>query len=89
MSAASYEAPPEAFEMQEVTNEDIPLMPLVIKTLFISNATGENLSNVRKLLYKVRGHGITSPVGASLYSDLYRLHPVLRPLPLPPSHTSV
>lgn len=42
--------------MQEVAGEDIPLMPLVIKTLFISCSTGENLSNVRKLLYKVRGH---------------------------------
>ena len=54
-STSSYEAPPEAFEMQEVAGEDIPLMPLVIKTLFISCSTGENLSNVRKLLYKVRG----------------------------------
>ena len=52
---ASYEPPPEAFEMQEVAHEDIPLMPLVIKTLFVSNATGDNLNNVKKLLYKVSG----------------------------------
>lgn len=51
---ASHELPPEAFEMQEVTNEDIPIMPLVVKTLFVSNFTGENISNVRRLLYKVR-----------------------------------
>ena len=54
MFAASHELPPpEAFEMQDVTNEDIPIMPLVVKTLFVSNATGENVSNVRRLLYKV------------------------------------
>ena len=51
---ASHELPPEAFEMQDVTSEDIPIMPLVIKTLFVSNLTGENISNVRRLLYKVR-----------------------------------
>ena len=52
---SSYEPPPEAFEIQELTKEDIPIMPLVVKTLFVSNTTGENLSNVRKLIYKVRG----------------------------------
>lgn len=51
---SSYEPPPEAFEIQEVSSEDIPIMPLVVKTLFISNASGENISNIRKLLYKVR-----------------------------------
>lgn len=55
MSTTSYEPPPEAFEMQDVASEDIPLMPLVIKTLFICTSTGENISNVRKLLYKVMG----------------------------------
>ena len=63
----SHELPPEAFEMQEVTNEDIPIMPLVVKTLFVSNATGENVSNVRKLIYKVRDHQSSWP------SDLFYL----------------
>ena len=49
----AHEAPPEAFEIQECTNEDIPLMPLVIKTLFVSNLTGENVSGLKKLIYKV------------------------------------
>ena len=53
LEAAAQEVPPEAFEVQEVTNEDIPLMPLVIKTLFVSNVTGENVSSLRKLIYKV------------------------------------
>ena len=54
MFVASHELPHEAFDMQEVTSEDIPIMPLVVKTLFVSNSTGENISNVRRLLYKVR-----------------------------------
>ena len=54
MFVASHELPPEAFEMQDITSEDIPIMPLVVKTLFVSNLTGENISNVRRLLYKVR-----------------------------------
>ena len=54
MFLSSHELPPEAFEMQEVTSEDIPIMPLVVKTLFVSSLTGENVSNVRKLLYKVK-----------------------------------
>lgn len=54
MFVASHELPPEAFEMQDVASEDIPIMPLVVKTLFVSNLTGENISNVRRLLYKVR-----------------------------------
>lgn len=50
----SYEAPPQqAFEMQEVIGEEIPLMPLIIKVHFISTTTGEGIPNLRKTLYKV------------------------------------
>ena len=49
----SYEVPQQAFEMQAVTEEEIPLMPLIIKVHFISTVTGEGIPNLRKTLYKV------------------------------------
>ncbi len=50
---ASSTVPQEAFDMEQFAGYDIPLMPLVIKTHFISNLTGEGVASIRKTLYKV------------------------------------
>ena len=50
---SSYKAPQEAFDMEKLAGEDIPLMPLVIKVHFVNNLTGDGVGNVRKTLYKV------------------------------------
>ena len=49
---SSYEPPPEAFKVQDVCSDTIPLMPLVIKAHFVSNMTGDGLPKLRKTLYK-------------------------------------
>ncbi len=49
----STSAPQEAFDLEQFAGYDIPLMPLVIKTLFVNNVTGEGVANIRKTLYKV------------------------------------
>lgn len=56
----SYQAPQEAFDMEKLAGEDIPLMPLVIKVHFVNNFTGEGVANVRKSLYKVSSFWVTN-----------------------------
>ena len=50
---SGFQAPQEAFDMEKFAGEDIPLMPMVIRTHFVNNVTGEGVVNVRKTLYKV------------------------------------
>lgn len=50
---SSYEPPPEVFNVQDVCDDTIPLMPLVIKAHFVSNVTGDGLQKLKKTLYKV------------------------------------
>ena len=50
---SSYEPPPEAFNVQDVCDDTIPLMPLVIKAHFVSNVSGDGLQKLKKTLYKV------------------------------------
>lgn len=50
---SSYEPPLEAFDMQEVCGDPIPLVPLILKAHFVNNVTGEGVQSVKKTLYKL------------------------------------
>ena len=50
---SSYDPPQEAFELQELAGDTIPLMPLVLKVHFVSSLTGEGVTNLRKNLYRM------------------------------------
>ena len=49
---SSYDPPQEAFELQELAGDTIPLMPLVLKVHFVSSMTGEGVANLKKNLYR-------------------------------------
>ncbi len=49
----SSHAPQEAFDLEKFASLDIPIMPMVIRTHFVNNLTGEGVASVRKSLYKV------------------------------------
>ncbi len=63
---SSYE-PRSAFRMQELCGEVIPLMPFVLKVVFVSNVTGDGIQSLRKCLYKVASgvlpHGLARHPG--------------------------
>ena len=59
---SSYEPPPEAFNVQDVCGDTIPLMPLVIKAHFVSNMTGDGLPKLRKTLYKAATGSLTQGI---------------------------
>ena len=59
---SSYEPPPEAFNVQDVGGDTIPLMPLVIKAHFVSNMTGDGLPKLRKTLYKAATGSLTQGI---------------------------
>ena len=65
---SSYEPPPEAFQLQEVCGDIVPLMPLVLKVAFVNNVTGDGVQSLRKLLYKMAS-GVL-PSGVSDFTGL-------------------
>ncbi len=58
---SSYE-PINAFRMQELCGDLIPVMPFVLKVVFVNNVTGDGVQHLRKCLYKVASgilpHGV-------------------------------
>jgi len=59
---SSYEPPLEAFDMQEVCGDPIPLVPLILKAHFVNNVTGEGVQSVKKTLYKLASGSLRQDV---------------------------
>lgn len=66
---SSYE-PRNPFKIQELGGDIIPLMPVVLKVVFVNNVTGDGVQSLRKYLYKIASgvlpHGLAEFQGLQI-----------------------